>query len=360
MRVKIGVREFKIPAVALLTLVWAMAKQKEGMPVVVKPTMRYLYQSLKSIFRHTKKMYGLKARQATPILMEANCMAFMLTNAFFIRINEEPQMMPSKMRTIQSLRLIVFVDGIACKCIEYWLKFVALKNIMNLSNVKVIAFDADDTLWDNESYFREVEEKFAALLENFLPSHSTLRELLGVEIQNMPQYGYGIKAFMLSMIETAIKITDSKIPSSAISEIIQLGKEMLDKPVNVLEGVEHVLQTLQGRYRLVVATKGDLLDQERKLKKSNLTQYFHHVEIMTDKKESDYEKLIKHLDIRPEELLMIGNSLKSDVLPVLNLGGYGIHIPYHTTWALEAIDVKIENEKFIHLDTITQLLEYTK
>lgn len=231
---------------------------------------------------------------------------------------------------------------------------------MNISDVKVIAFDADDTLWDNESYFREVEERFAALLENFLPSHSTLRELLGVEIQNMPQYGYGIKAFMLSMIETAIKITDGRIPSSSISEIIQLGKEMLDKPVNVLEGVEHVLQSLQGRYRLVVATKGDLLDQERKLKKSNLTQYFHHVEIMTDKKESDYEKLIKHLDIRPEELLMIGNSLKSDVLPVLNLGGYGIHIPYHTTWALEAIDVKIENEKFIHLDTITQLLDYTK
>ena len=228
---------------------------------------------------------------------------------------------------------------------------------MNLSQIKVIAFDADDTLWDNESYFREAEEKFAALLENFLPVHSSLRELLGVEIQNLPQYGYGIKAFILSMIETAIKITDGNISATAINEIINLGKEMLDKPVSVLPGVENVLKSLQGKYRLVVATKGDLLDQERKLKKSNLSQYFHHVEIMTEKQESDYEKLIKHLDIKSEELLMIGNSLKSDVLPILNLGGYGIHIPYHTTWALEAIDVKIENEKFHQLENISQLLE---
>ena len=228
---------------------------------------------------------------------------------------------------------------------------------MNLSQIKVIAFDADDTLWDNESYFREAEEKFATMLENFLPVHSTLRELLGVEIQNLPQYGYGIKAFILSMIETAIKITDGNISATAINEIIYLGKEMLDKPVSVLPGVEDVLKSLQGKYRLVVATKGDLLDQERKLKKSNLSQYFHHVEIMTEKQESDYEKLIKHLDIKSEELLMIGNSLKSDVLPILNLGGYGIHIPYHTTWALEAIDVKIENEKFHQLENISQLLE---
>lgn len=224
--------------------------------------------------------------------------------------------------------------------------------------LKVIAFDADDTLWHNEAYFQETENKFCALLENYLPQHTVARELLQTEIANIALYGYGIKAFMLSMIETAIRITDKQISNEAIEKIISYGREHLDKPVEIIEGVEEVLQKLKGKYRLVMATKGDLLDQERKLKKSGLDHYFHHIEIMSEKKEADFKKLIKHLDIQPEEFAMAGNSLKSDVLPVLNLGGHGFHIPYHITWAHERVESTIEHDNFKQLNSIIELLNY--
>ncbi len=224
--------------------------------------------------------------------------------------------------------------------------------------LKVIAFDADDTLWHNESYFQETEKKFSILLENYLPQHTVTRELLQTEIKNIELYGYGIKAFMLSMIETAIRITDKSIPNEAIEKIIEYGQELLNKPIDLMDGVEDVLQQLKGKYRLVMATKGDLLDQERKLKKSGLDHYFHHIEIMSEKKEDDFRKLIKHLDIPPEDFAMIGNSLKSDILPVLNLGGYGFHIPYHVTWAHERVETQIENERFKVLNSIHELLSH--
>jgi putative hydrolase of the HAD superfamily len=225
-------------------------------------------------------------------------------------------------------------------------------------NIRVIAFDADDTLWDNEAYFRETENKFFALLEDYLPQHTVARELLTTEVKNIELYGYGIKAFMLSMIETAIRITDGTIRVKVIEEVIGFGKEHLQKPVTLLPGVEETLQALKGKYKLVMATKGDLLDQERKLKKSNLESYFHHIEIMSEKKEDDYRKLIRHLDIAPSEFLMIGNSLKSDVLPVLNLGGHGIHIPYHTTWEHEKIAHEITHENFKQLTHIKEVLGF--
>src|ERR1043166_492810 len=218
--------------------------------------------------------------------------------------------------------------------------------------LKIIAFDADDTLWDNELFFRETENRFCALFEDYLPQHSVERELLKVELKNIPLYGYGIKAFMLSMIETAIGITDKKVKAEVIEKIIGFGQELLNKPVTLIDGVEEVLKALKPKYRLVLATKGDLLDQERKLKKSGLIDYFHHIEIMSEKKEADYAKLISHLDIRPSELLMIGNSLKSDILPVLHLGGHAIHIPYHVTWAHEHIDTEINHENFRQVETV--------
>jgi len=224
--------------------------------------------------------------------------------------------------------------------------------------LKVIAFDADDTLWHNEAYFQETEQKFCALLENYLPQHTVARELLQTEIANISLYGYGIKAFMLSMIETAIRITDKQISNEAIEKIINYGREHLEKPVELIDGVEEVLKQLKGKYRLVMATKGDLLDQERKLKKSGLDHYFHHIEIMSEKKENDFQKLIKHLDIQPIEFAMVGNSLKSDVLPVLTLGGHGFHIPYHVTWAHERVETQIENERFTVLNSIHELLNY--
>ncbi len=224
--------------------------------------------------------------------------------------------------------------------------------------IKVIAFDADDTLWDNEGYFLEAEHKFCELMEDYLPQHTVSRELLQTEIKNIGLYGYGIKAFILSMIETAIRISDKTITVNVIEKIIGFGQELLEKPVHIIVGVEEVLQSLKGRYRLVMATKGDLLDQERKLKKSGLASYFHHIEIMSEKKEEDYQKLIKHLDIQPNEFLMIGNSIKSDVLPVLNIGGHGFHVPYHTTWAHEKVDMILEHANFKQLTSIKELLDH--
>jgi putative hydrolase of the HAD superfamily len=226
-------------------------------------------------------------------------------------------------------------------------------------NIKVIAFDADDTLWVNEPYFREVEERFYELLGDFLSAHNISRELLKVEWQNLPLYGYGIKGFILSMIETAISISDGNIGVHVIEKIINEGKAMLEKPVELLEGVEEVLTRLKDRYRLVVATKGDLLDQERKLKKSGLEPFFHHIEIMSEKKEEDYKKLIKHLDIQPCEFLMIGNSLKSDILPVLNIGGAGFHIPFHIMWEHEKVEiVDFEHPNFKHFHHIKEVLDF--
>jgi putative hydrolase of the HAD superfamily len=229
---------------------------------------------------------------------------------------------------------------------------------MNNTKIKVIGFDADDTLWVNEPYFREAEEKFCDLLEDYLPRHSINRDLLAVEISNLPLYGYGIKAFMLSMVEAAINIGGKTLPIKVFEKIIEIGKIQLEMPVEVLENVDNVLKALYPKYKLVVITKGDLIDQERKLEKSNLSSYFHHIEIVSEKKPSDYLKLLKHLDIKAEEFLMIGNSIKSDIVPVLEIGCYGIHVPFHTTWEYEKVDVIISEPKFKKVDHINQILNF--
>ena len=227
-----------------------------------------------------------------------------------------------------------------------------------MQNIKVIAFDADDTLWVNEPYFQEIEKKFCEMLEDFLPHHSVAKELFKVEMENLELYGYGAKAFVLSMVETVLKVSNNTAPIGLIEKVIQYGKDLINKQIELLDDVEEVLKNLKPKYRLVVATKGDLLDQERKLMKSGLEKYFHHIEIMSDKQVKDYQKLIKHLDIQPDEFMVIGNSLKSDVLPVLELGGVGVHVPYHTTWAHEVVDVKIENSNFYQISRLGEILNY--
>jgi putative hydrolase of the HAD superfamily len=224
-------------------------------------------------------------------------------------------------------------------------------------DIKVIAFDADDTLWVNEPYFRRTEEAFCELMSGYLSLHDLERELLKIEIANLPLYGYGVKGFVLSMIETAMTVSNKTISIDVVDRILALGKAMLDQPIELLDGVEDVLTALKDKYRLVVATKGDLLDQERKLRKSGLSHYFHHIEIMSEKDDANYLKLVRHLDIKPEELLMVGNSLKSDVLPVLNIGGHAVHVPYHITWAHEVVDNTIEHDKFTSMASIRQVLE---
>lgn len=225
-------------------------------------------------------------------------------------------------------------------------------------HIKAVAFDADDTMWINEPYFQQIEEKFCNLLEDFATHHSISQELLKTEIQNLSIYGYGVKGYALSMIETALNITNKKLDIGVVEKVLEYGKDMLSKPVELMDDIEDVLQKLKLKYRLVVATKGDLLDQEQKLKRSGLENHFHHIEVMSEKKEDDYRKLIRHLDIQPNEFLMIGNSLKSDVLPVLEIGGHAIHIPFHTTWEHEKIDHHVEHENFMSLSKISEIMEY--
>lgn len=224
-------------------------------------------------------------------------------------------------------------------------------------NIEVIGFDADDTLWVNETYFRDAEQEFAKLLSQFETSNKIDQELFKMELQNLPLYGYGVKGFMLSMVEMALKLSNNTVSNETIDKILDIGKDMLNKPVELLDGVENVLKELSKKYKLIVATKGDLLDQERKLQKSGLLQYFHHIEVLSEKKEANYQKLLNHLDIKPEAFLMIGNSLKSDVLPIVNIRAMAIHVPFHTTWAHETVSQQItENKSYLVLDRISDLL----
>jgi len=228
-------------------------------------------------------------------------------------------------------------------------------------NIKVIAFDADDTLWVNETYFRDAEHQFAKLLAHYETENKIDQELFKTEIKNLRHYGYGVKGFVLSMIECALELSNYQVNQKTIEAILTIGKEMLEKPIELLEGIEEVLHSLQGKYKLIVATKGDLLDQERKLEKSNLLKYFHHIEVMSDKKEKDYQKLIQHLDIHPSELLMIGNSLKSDVLPLIEIGASAIHVPFHTTWVHEEVSLEEKfKTNYKTINNITEILNFLR
>jgi putative hydrolase of the HAD superfamily len=229
---------------------------------------------------------------------------------------------------------------------------------MYKSKIKVVAFDADDTLWINEPYFQETEQKFCSLLEDYASRHNISQELFKTEIANLTTYGYGVKGYILSMIEAAVKISGKTLSLEAIEKIIEFGKDMLSRPVELIEGIEEILQTLQPHYKLVVATKGDLLDQENKLKRSGLEKYFHHIEVMTEKNEEEYQKLVRHLDIQPNEFLMVGNSLKSDVLPVLAIGGHAAHVPFHTIWAHEKVDHEINHQQFQQFKKAIELLTH--
>ena len=229
---------------------------------------------------------------------------------------------------------------------------------MNLENIKVIAFDADDTLWVNETIFRNAEKAFAKELSHLNYSEDEIIQiLLDTEIKNLGTYGYGIKGFILSLIEAAQEITQQNVDSDLLQFVLDLGKEMLAEPVELIPGIEEVLRHLSKKYKIVVATKGDLLDQERKLIKSGLIDYFHHIEIVSDKKEKQYKKLVRHLDIEPHEFLMIGNSVKSDVIPVLGMGGYAFHIPFHTTWSHEEVEDDINHPKFKALSEAKELID---
>ena len=223
--------------------------------------------------------------------------------------------------------------------------------MVNIEDIEVIAFDADDTLWSNEPFFQEIERKFEGLLGSYgAPSHISA-ELYKTEMENLERYGYGTKGFTLSMIETALRVSHGQVSAEVIEQILLLGKSLLDMPIELLPGAEYTLKELNA-YRLIVVTKGDLVDQQRKLDRSGLEPYFEHIEIMSEKSEEEYRTLLDTLEITPNQFMMIGNSLKSDIQPVLNIGGAAIHIPFDVTWKHEVV----EEFSHPHLRTIKSIV----
>ena len=225
-----------------------------------------------------------------------------------------------------------------------------------MKNIQVVGFDADDTLWINEPFFRNAEIEFCSIFEEYMPKDKANELLFDMEMKNLPLYGYGIKPFTLSLIEAGMKVTKGNLDPNHVSRLIDIGKEMLEAPVTLIEGIENTLKELSESYKLVMITKGDLFDQERKLEKSGLEKYFHHIDIVSDKNEKQYQKLVNRLDVRVNEFLMVGNSLKSDIIPVLNINGYACHIPFHTTWAHEMVDEDVIHPNLKSLSKATELL----
>lgn len=226
-----------------------------------------------------------------------------------------------------------------------------------MDKIKVIAFDADDTLWENEIFFREAEHKFSVLLAEFGDEKTITDKLFELELKNIALYGYGVKNFILSAIEAAMEVSNSTVTNSTLREIMEIGNDILRKPVVLLDDVREILPEIAKNYKIVLATKGDLLDQQRKVARSGLGDLFQHVEVMSDKKKYNYESLLKQLKVEPDEFLMIGNSLKSDVLPVLELGAKAVHIPFHTTWVHEMVsDEELKGKDFVQANSFKELI----
>jgi putative hydrolase of the HAD superfamily len=200
-----------------------------------------------------------------------------------------------------------------------------------------LAFDADDTLWHNETHYAETQEAFRGLLRRYHDDAWIDTRLHDTELRNLRRYGYGVKAFTLSMLETALELTEDRLDGAGLRQVLDLGRAMLDKPVEPLPGVAAVLQQVGGAFDLMLITKGDLFDQETKLAKSRLGGHFSKVEIVSEKDEATYAAILRRHGIPPGAFTMVGNSVKSDILPVLALGARAVHIPYHLTWAHEVV-----------------------
>lgn len=223
--------------------------------------------------------------------------------------------------------------------------------------VDVVAFDADDTLWHSESLFAVTEERVADLLAPYVDPDTLERELLAVERRNLAVYGYGVKGFTLSLVETALAVTGGRITTDEVATILSWGKELLSHPVDLLDGVEETLHDLARDHRLALITKGDLFHQESKIAESGLGELFEHVAVVAEKDEVTYTRFARQLAVEPGRLLVVGNSLRSDVLPVLAIGGRAVHIPYHVTWAHEVAPAP-DGAGYVELDSIRDLPDH--
>lgn len=225
---------------------------------------------------------------------------------------------------------------------------------MNL--IKVIGFDADDTLWHNETIYSLTQEKFTKLLAPYHNEEWINARLYETEMRNLKFYGYGIKSFTLSMVETAIELSEGRISGEEIKAILSFGREMMATPVSVFEHVDDVLSQLSKAYKLLLVTKGDLIDQQSKVAQSRLESFFVGIEIVSNKRPETYQAILDRYDVNPEQFLMVGNSLRSDVLPILEIGGQAVYIPYHITWAHEEVTAEEENNHdYFQLEHIGQL-----
>ena len=232
-----------------------------------------------------------------------------------------------------------------------------MKNINTLSQVEVIGFDADDTLWENEDIFLEAQNELKIILMDYVDNLD--EELLKTEKLNLKLYGYGVKGFILSVIETSIMSSNGKLDIHVVKKILNLGKKMLSSPVILMKGVRKTLDLLSKNYTLVLITKGDLLDQENKIKNSKLSGYFKHIEIVSEKNKKTYKNILKKINVKPKNFLMVGNSFKSDIAPVLELGAEGVYIPYKYTWNHENSDMK-DYTNFLNLENISNLTSVLK
>ena len=212
-----------------------------------------------------------------------------------------------------------------------------------------IGFDADDTLWHNERFFRLTQQRFLGLLADHAEPDHLAERLLAAERRNLGHYGFGIKGFVLSMIETAVEVTDDRVPGGVIREILSAGREMLEHPIELLPHAREAVEALAGRYRLVLVTKGDLLDQERKLAQSGLGDLFDAVEIVSQKTALTYAEVFARHGAGADRAVMVGNSLKSDVIPAIEAGAWGVHVPHEVTWELEQADAPLGHPRFADL-----------
>jgi putative hydrolase of the HAD superfamily len=219
-----------------------------------------------------------------------------------------------------------------------------------------IAFDADDTLWHNERIFISAKDKYKRLLANYHDADWIEQRLDETELRNIEHFGYGIKGFTLSMIETAVELTEGRIKGGEIQDIINFAREMMASPVEVLDGVRETIKELADQYALLVITKGDLFDQETKIARSGLGDYFKHVEIVSEKRKTTYENILTKHQILTTEFVMVGNSLRSDILPVIEIGAQAVHIPYESEWFHDRVtDEELQGKEFVRLDKIDLL-----
>ena len=221
--------------------------------------------------------------------------------------------------------------------------------------IDAIGLDADDTLWHNEVIFEETHTRYCALLSRFHDADTVARTLHATEMRNLELFGYGIKGYALSSIETAISLTRGEISAEEIHAIIDLAKDMMRRPVVLLPGAEAAVKSLARDHNLVLITKGDLHDQQRKIARSGLADLFAHTEVVAEKDRSTYARVLKRCRVRPERFIMIGNSIKSDILPILDLGGVAVHVPYQTTWIHERADRPENQERFHEIGSMTEL-----